>query len=110
MKHKPFNGDYRFGEGIQKLVEHFTHRAIIETGMWSAHTTREFAKFVPRVFTIDATDEHLLEEFGTHAVTELETLNIDVILGDSSEMLPKLLKSGKIIYPVLLYLDAHGGA
>ena len=112
MIHTPFNGDHHIGEEIQKLVERFNVQTIIETGTWSAHSTREFAKLVPLVFTIDATHEHLLEEFGPNAVAELEALNVGVILGDSSKVLPVLLQPNhqqRSIYPVLLYLDAHGG-
>jgi hypothetical protein len=112
MKHTPFNGDHHIGEEIQKLVARFNVQTIIETGTWSAHTTREFAKLAPQVFTIDATHEHLIEEFGPRAVAELEAINIGVILGDSSQALPMVLKPHKLkqnIYPALIYLDAHGG-
>lgn len=107
MKHTPFNGDHHIGEEIQRLVKRFNVQTIIETGTWSAHSTREFAKLAPQVFTIDATHEHLIEEFGPNAVTELEAKNIGVILADSSKALPILLR--KSSHPALIYLDAHGG-
>lgn len=113
MKHTPFNGDHHIGEQIKGLVARFNVQTIIETGTWSAHSTREFAKLAAKVFTIDVTHEHLIEEFGFHAVAELEAINIGVILGDSSQVLSMLLKPHKLkksIYPVLIYLDAHGGS
>ena len=109
MAHIPFNGDHYIGEEIQKLVVRFKVQTIIETGTWSAHSTREFAKLAPKVFTIDATHEHLIGEFGPEAVAELEADNVGVILGDSSQLLPPLLGSQQTKYPALFYLDAHGG-
>lgn len=109
MSHTPFNGDHHIGEEIQKLVVRFKVQTIIETGTWSAHSTREFLKLAPKVFTIDATHEHLISEFGPQAVTELEASNVGVILGDSPQVLPSLLESQQTKYPALFYLDAHGG-
>lgn len=60
MEHTTFNGDHYIGEEIQKLVVRFNVQAIIETGTWSAHSTREFAKLAPQVFTIDATPRRLV--------------------------------------------------
>lgn len=106
--HTPFNGDTYIGLEIRNLVERFKIRTIIETGTWSAHTTREFAKMGPEVITIDSTWSHLIEEFGPNAVDDLIHLGIHPILGDSSKCLTQVIYDHAIA-PILFYLDAHGG-
>lgn len=106
-EHVPFNGDSFIGEQIRELVERYHIQTIVETGTWSGHTTRELIRIGPRVVTIDATHEHLLEEFGPAAVKDIERLGIVVVLGDSSKILSDVIMSS--IAPMLFYLDAHGG-
>lgn len=108
MPHTPFNGDTFIGDEIRKLIFRFKIKTVVETGTWSAHTTREFAKMCPNVITIDATWNHLIEEFGHTAVDDLIQLGIHPVLGDSS----KCLESVVFIHakaPILMYFDAHGG-
>jgi hypothetical protein len=109
IPHVPFNGDTFIGPEIRRLVERFGIRTIIETGTWSAHSTREFAKMAKRVFTIDATHEHLIKEFGPDAKAQLPQ-NVTAVLGDSGLILSKIVWGlGTMAHPILFYLDAHGG-
>jgi hypothetical protein len=102
----PFNGDTFIGPEIRKLIQRFKIKTIIETGTWSGHTTREFARMGPEVITIDSTLEHLLEEFGNNAVADLQK-KASLHLGDSSKDLAGIIKLA--LPPILFYLDAHGG-
>lgn len=106
--HTPFNNDTFIGPEIKKLIEKFQIKSIIETGTWSAHTTREFAKWgLCQVYTIDCTFNHLYEEFGPRAKDDLLALGIRAFIGDSSIDLAHLMF--KASPPYLFYLDAHGG-
>jgi hypothetical protein len=105
--HNPFNGDTFIGKEIRKLVRDWSINTIVETGTWSGHSTREFVAMGPRVVTIDSTLEHLTEEFGEGALSELTRLGILVVLGDSSKLLPSVIVTASA--PILFYLDAHGG-
>lgn len=106
--HIPFNGDSYIGPEIRKLVERFKVKTIIETGTWSAHTCREFVKMGPQVITIDATWNHLVEEFGPDALDKLVLLGAHPIQGDSAVCLLDVIKDHALA-PILFYLDAHGG-
>ena len=108
--HVPFNGDHHIGDALRTLVAAHGIRSIIETGTWSAHSTREFRGMVAgRVTTIDTTDEHLVAEFGPAAVRDLEDLGIAMVFGNSNEMLAEVLRDhAPDDHPVLVYLDAHG--
>ena len=108
IKIVPFNGDIYIGKEIKKLIKQFNVNTIIETGTWSAHTTREFATYGPKVITIDSTLNHLHEEFGPNSHEELKRLGIEYWVGDSSKLLGHLIKERSTL-PLLFYLDAHGG-
>ena len=110
IEHVPFNGDRHIGAEIRKLIVQHRVRSIIETGTWSAHTTREFRTMVPRkVTTIDTTDEHLIGEFGPGARQDLADRGITMVLGNSNAELAKVLQAHEPEdHPVLAYLDAHG--
>ena len=105
----PFNGDYYVGSEIRYLACLHGIQTIIETGTWAAHSSREFAKMVKRVITIDVTHEHLLAEFGPNAVEDLLKLNVVALLGNSRDIMGKVLRDlPDEQHPVLCYLDAHG--
>jgi hypothetical protein len=110
VEHVPFNGDHHIGAEIRKLVAQHQVRSIIETGTWSAHTTREFRTMVPRkVTTIDTTDEHLIGEFGPGACRDLADQSITMVLGNSNQKLAEVLQAHEPDdHPVFVYLDAHG--
>jgi len=110
IPHVPFNGDHHIGGEIRRLVAAHGIQSIIETGTWSAHTTREFRKMVPRrVTTIDTTDEHLIGEFGPDAARDLADEGIAMVIGNSNEKLAEVLRShDDDDHPVFVYLDAHG--
>jgi len=110
IPHVPFNGDHYIGEEIRKLIAGRQIKSAIETGTWSAHTTREFRQMVPRrVTTIDTTEEHLIGEFGPGAVRDLADEGITMVLGNSNEKLAEVLRSHEADdHPVFVYLDAHG--
>lgn len=106
--HNPFNGDTYISQEIRKLISKYNIKTIIETGTWSAHTTREFATMGPNVITIDATWNHLIEEFGPNAIDDLVKLGIHPVQGDSSKCLASVVECDAQC-PILFYLDAHGG-
>jgi hypothetical protein len=110
IEHIPFNGDRHIGGEIRRLIAQYQIRSIIETGTWSAHTTREFRTMVLRkVTTIDTTDEHLIGEFGPNACQDLADQNITMVLGNSNEKLAQVLQAHTADdHPVFIYLDAHG--
>lgn len=108
MKHTPFNGDMFIARKLMQLIKDFGIQSAVETGTWSGHTTRELARMVPNVWTIDSTFEHLYEEFGPKAKDDLRfKYLVNPVLGDSSIDLKVIIK--KAVPPVLFYLDAHGG-
>jgi hypothetical protein len=109
-EHVPFNGDHHIGSEIRRLVAEHHVQSLIETGMWSAHSTREFRRMVPRrVTTIDTTDEHLIGEFGPGALQDLAGRHITMVLGNSNEKLAEVLRAHEPEdHPVFVYLDAHG--
>lgn len=108
QKHIPFNGDTFIGDEIRSLISKFKIATIIETGTWSAHTTREFATMGPKIITVDATWDHLIEEFGPRALNDLVLSGIHPIQGDSSKCLLSVIERNAHP-PILFYLDAHGG-
>jgi hypothetical protein len=110
IPHVPFNGDHYIGDEVRRLVAEHGIRSVIETGTWSAHSTREFRRAVAgRVTTIDTTDEHLVGEFGPHAARDLADEGITMVLGNSNEKLAEVLRSHQVAdHPVFVYLDAHG--
>lgn len=105
--HCPFNGDTFIGPEIKRLVEKYGVKTIIETGTWSAHTTRELATYGVPVITIDSTHEHLYEEFGPQAKMDLLKRGVRCYVGDSATDLGYLIR--KSAAPIFFYLDAHGG-
>lgn len=110
IPHVPFNGDRSIGEELRKLVADHAVTSIIETGTWSAHSTREFRTMVRgRVTTIDTTDDHLIAEFGADAPHDLAGQHITMVLGNSNEKLADVLRLHQPDdHPLLVYLDAHG--
>jgi hypothetical protein len=107
VEHCPFNGDMHIRHELANLMARFETKTIIETGTWSAHTTREFALMAPNVWSMDSTFEHLYEEFGPQARNDLKYRGINMVLGDSAIDLKNIIK--KAVPPMLFYLDAHGG-
>jgi hypothetical protein len=110
MPHIPFNGDHYIGDEVRRLIAEFNLRSAIETGTWSAHTTRELRAIVPRkVTTIDTTTEHLLGEFGPGALDDLARENIRMVLGNSNVTLAQVLQAHESDdHPLFVYLDAQG--
>jgi hypothetical protein len=110
MPHIPFNGDHHIGEEVRRLIAEFSLRSAIETGTWSAHTTRELRTMVPcRVTTIDTTIEHLTGEFGPGALEDLAQQNIHMVQGNSNVKLALVLQAHEPEdHPLFVYLDAHG--
>lgn len=106
----PWNGDHFIDAEMERLITTRGIKTVIETGTWSGHSTRRFRQLLPlpsQVITIDPTDEHLIEEFGPGAIDDLKANQIRFILGDSIDVLPKLVR--QVATPVLFYLDGHGG-
>lgn len=113
-----FNGDQMVGVELEKLIKRFGVIHAIETGTWSAKTTRKLRKMVTgQVITIDPDHSHLIEEFGPRSPFDLGQMGIRCIEDDSSRCLKEMinhchqhdLRYGSTLTPILFYLDAHGG-
>jgi hypothetical protein len=119
-QHIPFNGDRLVGRELAKLIARFGVLHAIETGMWSAHTTRELRRMVKgQVLSFDPDQSNLIKEFGPDAVGDLLRLGIQPVMADSSRQLGWGIRQchehdlvhepRERLTPILFYLDAHGG-
>jgi predicted O-methyltransferase YrrM len=98
---EPFNGDFFVREEFLKLKKKFNIKKVIETGTCLGTSTLWFAKNFDSVETIE-----IKSEFRDCAIQRWEgKKNIKSYLGDSSKILPKLLK--KVDNKTIIFLDAH---
>ncbi len=100
---KSFSGDGYLKEEFIKLVKQFNIKNIVETGTNKGFTTKEFAKMVEHVYTIESNKEYYIE-----SKKNLKKLNnIKLYLGSSPSVLEHMLPSLK--GRTLFFLDAHWG-
>jgi hypothetical protein len=98
---KAFGGDTYLGKEFEKLVKKHKIQAIVETGTFHGHTTKEFAKMVPMVYTLE-----YKQEFADIARKNLKGVkNVKILVGSSPDTMRELLP--KLKGPVLFFLDAH---
>jgi len=90
-------------EKIQSLIGGHMDRPMVavETGILLGDTTRKMSGMFRHVISIDIATG--IVEAATTALADLK--NVELILGDSAQVVPELAKS--IHEPVLWYLDAH---
>lgn len=100
----PFNSDTFIKGELEKLIEKFGVKTIVETGTHNGSTTIEFIKMVPNVFTIE-----INEQYYQSVQKELKQNKIIPIHGSSQIEIVNIAKCvyGKFEHPVLFYLDAH---
>lgn len=81
---------------------------VIETGTFLGHATKRFADKYDTVHTIELDDK--LSKFAEQGMKENGYENITCWVGDSAEILPKLISDYNKNFSdkkVLFYLDAH---
>lgn len=101
-----YEGDTFIHWELQKLVQHFEIKIIIETGTFLGATTKRLAEFAEAVFTI----ENQKENFEKAVEANKHLNNIKYFLGGSQDMLQQVLEVNdefKGNVNVLFFLDAH---
>lgn len=101
----PFNNQAGRREAFSQILAAHRFAAIVETGTYHGRTTRFMAEAsgLP-VYSIEANEEHYraAQRFLAGCA------NVSLFLGDSDDVLPRLLESGKVAdNNVFYYLDAH---
>jgi len=102
-----FEGDTFLKERIQKLIEQYGIKTIVETGTFKGSTTVQFANMVDTVYTTEVNPEYYAE--ATKKFLDKSIENIQHNLGSSVDILPKILPSIPQPQVVLFFLDAHWG-
>lgn len=98
-----FEGDHFLKAEIEALIKKHSIDLVIETGSFYGHTTKQFAKMVKRVITIEANAEYYRE-----ACENLKDFkNVKPFYGESQKVLPSLLDKRVQKKKVLFFLDAH---
>ncbi|MCP4051069.1 MAG: hypothetical protein GY730_10235 [bacterium] len=96
-----FAGDPHISREIEKLIEKFDIRTIVETGTGNGDTSLELAKMAGLLVTVELD----IEKYKT-AHKKLEKVNnAMVIYGNSEEVLYEMMPAFEP--PVLFYLDTH---
>ncbi len=100
-----FNSDTLIKGELDKLIKKFGVKTLVETGTYRGHTTQEFSKMVPTVFTIELNEKYYAEAVRGFA----KFRNIISIRGSSHLEMKKIIEGfyGKFVQPALFYLDAH---
>ena len=96
-----FGGDKNLKQEFRRAIKKYRIKTIVETGTFHGDTTKELAKMVDQVYTIE-----YKREFYDIAKKNLSaSKNVKLLLGGSPEVMRKILP--KIKTPVLFFLDAH---
>lgn len=101
----PFNGSPDFGNVVEKYMKDYNINTVIETGTFHGSSTLFFAQKVAEVHTI----EILPETFESNKRTFAQKPVIHAHLGNSPEILSRLLQNWPREKRILFYLDAHWG-
>lgn len=98
-----FNGCIEHQEFIAEKLKKFGVKVAVETGTLHGWTTAFLADHVDEVHTMEVRPEPL------EKANELLAgkTNVHIYYGNSTEILPSVLKSIPSDYPVFFYLDAH---
>lgn len=98
-----FNGCLEHQEFIAKKLKEFKVKVAVETGTLHGWTTAFLSDHVDEVHTIEVRPEPLVK------ANELLAgrTNVHIHCGNSSKILPSILKPIPSDYPVFFYLDAH---
>jgi hypothetical protein len=103
----PLNGQYKRLEFFLILINMVKPNVLIETGTYIGSSTKFFAQFIDKVYTIESQEKYFL--ISQQRFKKLNLLNVEGILGTSDTSIVEILKglpsnSNKIL---LAYLDAH---
>lgn len=105
FQYEPFNGDKFIQMEMAKLAIKYPDAILFETGTCLASSTLFLAKHFPMVYTIEANRRYYA--YSMQRVQEAEVSNINLLLGQSEELLPKLLFNLTLPTNVVFFLDAH---
>ena len=86
---------------INKWTKNFPREVFVETGTYGGDTVEKFRKKFKRVYSIEL-DLGMAEKAQNRFKNNS---NVEIIQGDSSKVLPEILK--KIDAPVVFWLDGH---
>lgn len=98
-----FNGCLENQEFIARKLKEFKVEVAVETGTLHGWTTAFLSDHVNEVHTIEVRPEPLVNANKLLA----GRTNVHIYCGNSSEILPSILKPIPSDYPVFFYLDAH---
>jgi len=100
---KGYEGDSFIHDELKALCSKFKVHTIIETGTFLGATTKRLAELAETVFTI----ENQKESYDSAQKNNEGIENITYWLGNSAELLPKLLDHHQLNDGLLFFLDAH---
>jgi hypothetical protein len=93
----------RLGAVLDYIVEHGSASVFIETGTFRGRVARKASALFDRVYTIELSDELYSES--RESLSDLA--NVTCIRGDSSKMLPQVIRRIHADVSIAFYLDAH---
>ena len=96
----PFNNQKTRTKAITMLIDLFSPEVIFETGTLVGNTTEFFGNFKSKVTSVEISELYAL----VSKIRFLDKKNIEIVLGDSAEVLKKITPNKK---KILFYLDAH---
>ncbi len=96
-----FAGDYYIKYELEKLINKFGVKSIVETGTAEGKSTLEMSSMVNNVYTIEINEK----SYNVAQERLNKSKNIKMYLGNSPEVLRSIIE--EIEYPALFYLDAH---
>lgn len=102
-----FEGDTYLKDRVQKLINQYNIKTVMETGTFKGSTTIQFADMVNDVYTTEVNPEYYKEALAKFSANKKD--NIHPNLGSSVEILPKLLTTISQPQMLLFFLDAHWG-
>lgn len=96
-----FAGDYYIKYELEKLINKFGVKSIVETGTAEGKSTLEMSSMVNNVYTIEINEK----SYNVAQERLNKSKNVKMYLGNSPEVLRSIIE--EIEYPALFYLDAH---
>jgi predicted O-methyltransferase YrrM len=103
----PFNGQARRMSTIASIAANADFGVVIETGTYLGSSTPYLAGlFSCQTYTVEI-DKHFAERAQSRFITNHSSLKISSLVGDSAELVAKILKNVPRDKLVFAYLDAH---
>jgi predicted O-methyltransferase YrrM len=101
---KAFNRDTNLANRVVWFIKRWRLKVAVETGTYTGDTTIWLAKHFDAVHTLELNADY---QKAARERCEREATNIFWYLGDSAELLPRVLQSLHV--PAFFFLDAHWG-